>query len=76
MNNISKQVAALAVRQIGTRSVSRTVRLRLATGPGGDELFPTEAEAASAERAAREAVEAENARLRAEIERLRAKKRR
>jgi hypothetical protein len=45
-----------------------SLRLRIGMEPAGDELFPTEAEA---ERARAEAAEAENAKLRAEIERLR-----
>lgn len=60
----------------------RGVRVRLATGPSGEELVPTSqahakvlrriAEAqAAAERAARLDAEAENARLREELERLR-----
>jgi hypothetical protein len=48
----------------------RSTRLRLATGPTGEEIFPTEAEA---EREARAEAEAENARLRAELQRLRGK---
>jgi Uma2 family endonuclease len=69
------------------RAVGETVdlRLRIGTGPKGDELFPTDAELAKAERvrattarlrgklerAARLEAEAEVAKLRAELERLR-----
>ena len=51
-----------------------TIRLRLATGPKGDVLFPTAEEAEQAAHTEAVAAEAEIAQLRAEIERLRAKK--
>ena len=55
-----------------------TLRLRLATGPKGDVLFPTAEEAERAAQATAEAArvtaDAEIAQLRAEIERLRGKK--
>jgi hypothetical protein len=45
-------------------------RVRLGTGPDGETLYPSDAERAEAERHGREAAEAEVARLRAEIDRL------
>ncbi|MBI2389291.1 MAG: Uma2 family endonuclease [Deltaproteobacteria bacterium] len=52
-----------------------SLRVRLALDAAGDELVPTEAEARDAAEAARVEVEAENARLRAELEALRRRRR-
>lgn len=51
-----------------------SLRVRLAIDAAGDELFPTEAEARDVAEAARAEVEAENARLRAELEALRGRR--
>lgn len=58
----------LWLRAVGTGA---SMRVRLAKGPKGDELFPTATEVAEREQRAREIAEAEVAQLRAEIERLR-----
>jgi Uma2 family endonuclease len=50
-----------------------STRLRLASGPSGEALFPTEGEARAEAEAALAASEAEVARLRAELRRLRGK---
>jgi Putative restriction endonuclease len=71
-DRVRSRVLGCHVRAVGDDL--DTLRLRLATGPRGDVLFPTEAEATSAEHAARVAAELEIGRLRAEIERLRGKK--
>jgi Uma2 family endonuclease len=47
------------------------MRVRVARGPEGDELIPTPVEREERERSARQAAEAEVARLRAELDRLR-----
>lgn len=78
--HIKSSVLGCFLRSVGADL--DTTRLRLATGPEGKTIFPTEAEAQhtarvaeraahEAERAARVAAEAENARLRAELKRLR-----
>jgi Uma2 family endonuclease len=75
-DRVRSRVLGCHIRAVGADL--DTVRLRLATGPKGDELFPTHEEAERNARlaadAARLAAEAEIARLRAEIERLRGKK--
>ena len=80
-DRVRSRVLGCHLRAVGANL--DTLRLRLATGPKGDELFPTDAErehsarqAERAERAARLAAEAEIGKLRAEIAQLRAKKRR
>ena len=86
-DRVRSRVLGCHVRAVGANL--DTLRLRLATGPRGEELFPTDAErelaaraaerearaAANAERVAREAVEAELAQLRAEMAQLRGKSR-
>lgn len=75
-DRILSRVLGCRLRSIGDSP--EMVRLRIATGPAGDDLFPTEAERARAEadsvRAALAEAEVENRRLRAEIERLRRKR--
>jgi hypothetical protein len=74
-DRVRSRVLGCHLRAVGDDVPS--TRLRIATGPSGDELFPTESEEAqakvAAERAARIEAEAEVARLRAELRRLRGK---
>jgi len=63
-DRVKSKVLKAWLRAVGT---SDAVRVRIAEGAHGEVLFPTEAEA---ERAAKEAAEAEVARLRMVIERM------
>lgn len=63
-DRVRSRVLGAWLRAVGS---DEQVRLRLATGSRGDDLFPTEAEA---ERAGREAAEAELRSLRTELARL------
>jgi Uma2 family endonuclease len=71
--HVRSRVLGCSLRSVGADP--GMVRLRLATGPEGDNIFATDAEAAQAafeaEHAARVEAEAEIARLRAELKRLR-----
>ena len=64
-DRVRSEVLGCWLRSVGEGA---SLRVRLATGAHGETLVPSEAEA---ERAAKEAAEAENLRLRAEIERMR-----
>ena len=70
-DRVRSRVLGCHLRAVGANL--DTLRLRLATGPKGDALFPTEAES---ERVERLAAEAELTKLRAEMAQLRGKKRR
>ena len=63
---VQSRVLGCSLRSVGTDP--EMVRLRLATGPEGENIFPT---AAEAEHSARVEAEVEIARLRAELKRLR-----
>ena len=71
--HVKSRVLGCSLRSVGTDP--DMVRLRLATGPEGEQIFPTEAEAEhaarEAEHAARVEAEVEITRLRAELKRLR-----
>jgi Uma2 family endonuclease len=54
-DRVRSKVLGCYLRAVGSRD---EVRVRLATGPNGQDLFPTAAEAERAERAARETAEA------------------
>ena len=76
-DRVRSRVLKCWLRVIG---VGEEMRLRIATGPSGEVLYPTEAEHERAEkereRAGRKAAEAELARLREELERARARRKR
>ena len=63
---VQSRVLGCSLRSVGTDP--EMVRLRLAPGPEGENIFPTDAEA---EHSARVEAEVEIARLRAELKRLR-----
>ncbi|MEP7124346.1 MAG: Uma2 family endonuclease [Byssovorax sp.] len=71
--HVKSRVLGCSLRSVGADP--EMVRLRLATGPEADQIFPTDAEAEhaalEAERAARVEAEVEIARLRTELKRLR-----
>ena len=66
-DRVRSKVLGCHLRTVG---VGEDLRLRLSTGPTGDELFPTPEEAARRERAGRLAAEAEVERLRAALAKL------
>ena len=76
-DRVRSRVLKCWLRVIG---VGEEMRLRIATGPSGEVLYPTEAEHERAEkereRAGRKVLEAELARLREELERARPRRKR